>query len=118
MRELDRIGAGGGLRAEDFDHADHRAEQSQQRGHRGDGPQCGQETLQIVRDQVPDLFDRFLHHRSGAFGIGKTRREHAPERTALRGAGEQLGRDTRLLEFGKDLVDHSLRCDDALAKRP
>src|SRR6516162_811187 len=30
VRELDRVRSGGGLRAEDLDHADHRAEQSQQ----------------------------------------------------------------------------------------
>src|SRR2546423_1038182 len=36
LRELNRIGACRGLRAENFDHADDRAEKPQQRRHRGD----------------------------------------------------------------------------------
>ena len=51
MRQLRRVGtAAWGLGAEDLDHPDHRAEQAQQRRGAGDGPQRGQEALQVMRD--------------------------------------------------------------------
>src|SRR5688500_14997049 len=58
VRELLRIGAGRRLRAEDLDHADHRAEQAEQRRGGGDRAQRGQEALELVRHAAPRLLDR------------------------------------------------------------
>src|SRR3954462_12330459 len=54
LRELDGIGRRRALRAEDLDHADDRAEQAEQRRHGGDGAECREEALEVVRDHAPD----------------------------------------------------------------
>src|SRR4051812_21715821 len=62
VRELLRVGPGRPLRAEDLDHADHRAEQAEQRRGGGDGPQRREKTLQVVRYRAARFVDGILHH--------------------------------------------------------
>src|SRR5436189_101906 len=71
VRELDRIRSRSRLRAEDLDHADDGAEEPEQRRHRGDRPQRREETLEIVRDNAPDLLDHFPDHRPRTLDVGK-----------------------------------------------
>src|ERR1041384_4880129 len=61
VRELLRGGAGWRLRAEDLDHADHGAEQAEQRRGGGDGAERGEEALEIVGHGAPGFLDGLLH---------------------------------------------------------
>jgi hypothetical protein len=62
VRQFLGVGAAGGcLRAEDLDHADHRAKQTHQWRRRRNGANCVQKALEFVSHTAPGLFDRFLH---------------------------------------------------------
>src|SRR5262252_1645791 len=78
VRELDRVRAGGSLRAENLDHADNGAEQSEQRRHRGNRTESSEKSVEIVSDDVSDFFDRLLHHRARTLDVGKPGSKHAP----------------------------------------
>src|SRR3990172_5254105 len=90
VRELHRAATGRTLRAEDLDHADHRAEQAHQRTDRGDGAQRGEIALKLVRHAPARLLDRILHHVARALVIAQSCREHLPEGRILREPGDQF----------------------------
>ena len=90
VSELDRVRAGGGLRAEDLDHAHDRPEQTQQWRHGGDGAQRGEKTLLLVADDSADFLDGFFHHRPRAFNVRQPRGEHSSERPLHRRSRQNL----------------------------
>src|ERR1041384_5796205 len=80
VRELLRVGAGRRLRAEDLDHADHRAEEAEQRRGGGDGAERGEEALELVRGAAAGLLDRLLHHVARALVVAQPRPETRADR--------------------------------------
>ena len=75
-----RVGARGRLRAEDFDHAHHRAEQTHQRRDGGERTQGGKEALQFVRHGMPRLLDRLLHDIARTLVVSQSGSEHLSQR--------------------------------------
>ncbi len=108
----------GRLRAEDLDHADHGAQQAEQRRGGGDRAQRGEEALEVVRDHAAHLLDRLLHDRAGRLHVRKARGEDAAQRAARGRLLQKLRGGAGLPEFGKHVVDQVRGRHDALPQRP
>src|SRR5678815_103342 len=117
VRELLRVGAGRRLRAEDLDHADHRAEQAEQRRGGGDGAERGQEALQIVRHGAARFLDRLLHDVTRGLVIAQPGGEHRAERRVLGELHQHLVGDALALVDRDHLVEQLRRDDLPVAQR-
>src|SRR6267378_3592463 len=108
--------SGGRLRAEDFDHADHGAEQTHQRTDRCDRPERRQEALQLVRHRATGLFDRVLHHVARTLVVAKARGQYLAERRVLRELLEHVLAHSLLLVCDEHPLQQAARNDLLLAK--
>ena len=67
---------------EHLDHAEHGAEQSQERRDRGDGAKRAQVTLQLRRNVPPGVFDRLAQDLAVMFAVHQAGCQYPSERRA------------------------------------
>jgi hypothetical protein len=88
-----------------------------QRRRRGDRPKRRQEALELVRDALSRLFDRFLHHVARAAVIAQRSSEDRAERRILGEPGQDLRRRALALVDRDHLLEQRRRHDPARLQR-
>ncbi|MNN58927.1 hypothetical protein D3C81_1740040 [compost metagenome] len=104
--------------AEDLDHADHGAQQTEQRRDGGNGAERVEVAFQVMDDPRSGFLDALFHDVAAVLGVGQTGGEHLAQRRGSAQLLELLAVQLFVLNPAPDLAQQVGRSDPRRTQGP